>query len=162
MDPVPWLKVRNRHQRAGAVEGGRHRKRVTQDRARGCGNATGEVAGSLTTLLFRNAANLLHAPGSYRECMETPGGVVRYYTVRGHAIRVFPYDQHHWGVEVDGVEIGPRFTNCYGAWAAGVAESYGRDPGEEPRTLAALAARAAARQRRRLRPRVSPTAVLAP
>jgi hypothetical protein len=71
----------------------------------------------------------------------------RFYTVRGHAIRVFPVDDHRWGVCVDGIDLGPRFSSDYDAWAAGAADSYGRRPGTFPRTLAAIASEAAARQR---------------
>jgi hypothetical protein len=74
----------------------------------------------------------------------------RFYTVRGHFIRVFPVDNDRWGVAVDGVDLGPRFSSDYDAWAAGAADSYGRRPGAFPRTLAAVASEAAARQRRAL------------
>jgi hypothetical protein len=109
-----------------------------------------------------DAENYLHAPCAYRVLMEIHLREVRDFTVRGHVIRVFPSDQNLWGVIVDGMEFGPRFSNNYSAWAAGVAESYRREPGAEPRTLAALGSRAAARQRRPPRHRVSPAAVSAP
>ena len=60
---------------------------------------------------------------------------------------VFPSDGGHWGATVDGFEVGARFPSSHGAWAAGVAECYRRDPGTERRTLAVTASRAAARQR---------------
>jgi hypothetical protein len=71
---------------------------------------------------------------------------VRHYTVRGHVIRVFPSGQDQWGVTVNGVELRDRFSRSFDAWAAGVEESYRRDPGPEPRTLSEVADRAAARE----------------
>jgi hypothetical protein len=78
--------------------------------------------------------------------MERGPQEVRNYSVRGHVIGVFPSDPGQWGVTVDGVELRDRFSTSFEAWAAGAAESYRRDPGPEPRTLAAAASQAAARQ----------------
>jgi hypothetical protein len=78
--------------------------------------------------------------------MESALREIRHYTVRGHHLRVFPAGPNQWAVTVDGSTIGRRFPSSHGAWAAGVAESYRQDPCAEPRNLAALASRAAARQ----------------
>jgi hypothetical protein len=95
-----------------------------------------------------DAVKYLQTHGAYRSLMDSPHREVRYYTVRGRHLRVFPAGRDQWGVTVDGTAVGVHFSTSHSAWAAGVAESYRRGPGEESRTLAALAARAAARQSR--------------
>jgi len=77
--------------------------------------------------------------------MERGPWEVRHYTVRGHVIRVFPSGLDLWSVTVDGVVLLHRFPRSFDAWAAGAEESYRRDPGTAPRTLASLANRAAGR-----------------
>jgi len=71
--------------------------------------------------------------------MERVPHEVRSYRIRGHVIGVFPSDQDHWGATVDGVELRCRFSSNFEAWTAGAAESYRRDPGANPTTLADLA-----------------------
>jgi hypothetical protein len=73
---------------------------------------------------------------AYRLRMDPCPRDVRRYTVRGHAIDVIPSDQDQWGVSVDGMEVGARFTTSQSAWAAGVAESFRLAPSGEPRTFA--------------------------
>jgi hypothetical protein len=47
-------------------------------------------------------------------------------------LQVFPVDEEHWEVTVDGEEVSVTCTSTYQAWAIGVAESYRRGKRTRP------------------------------